>query len=229
VGKTPWRTIIGVASEVRRLGEDDDSSEFELYFPHDRTAGVMTAVRPMSRIAEFRTIVIRAGAPAAIVRRLPSIVYAIDPGVVISRTDLVAHQFADAIARPRVVFLMLSVFAGFGLILAAAGLYGVLSCVVAQREREIGVRLALGAEPRCVGALILRNGLTLASAGLAIGLAAALVLTRSMRVLLYEVEPWDPAAVTLVSLVLAASALAACWRPAARAMRVDPVLLLRQE
>jgi ABC-type antimicrobial peptide transport system permease subunit len=142
---------------------------------------------------------------------------------------LVSHQFAEAIARPRVVFLMLSVFAGFGLILAAAGLYGVLSCVVAQREREIGVRLALGAEPRCVGALILRNGLTLASAGLAIGLAAALVLTRSMRVLLYEVEPWDPAAVTLVSLVLAASALAACWRPAARAMRVDPVLLLRQE
>ena len=98
-----------------------------------------------------------------------------------------------------------------------------------QRHREIGIRLALGAKPEAVGRLILRNGLLLTALGLAAGVGLALVLMRFMRTLLYEVEPTDPVSVAVVVVVLAIVAMIASWRPARRAMRVDPVTLLRQE
>jgi ABC-type antimicrobial peptide transport system permease subunit len=121
------------------------------------------------------------------------------------------------------------VFSGFGLVLAAAGIYGVLSYAVVQRRREIGIRLALGARPESVGRLILRNGLTLTVIGLTAGIGLALVLMRAMRSLLYEVEPTDPASVAFVAALLFGVAALASWRPARRAMRVDPVSLLRQD
>jgi len=123
---------------------------------------------------------------------------------------------------------MMVILGGLGLVLATAGIYGVLSYGVAQRRREIGIRLALGAQPRSVGRLILRNGLVLTTIGLAIGLVAALALVRVMRTLLYEVEPTDPVAVGGVTLLLLATAIVASWRPARQAMRVDPVALLRE-
>jgi putative ABC transport system permease protein len=121
------------------------------------------------------------------------------------------------------------VFAGMGLVLAAAGIYGVLSYAVVQRRREIGIRLALGARPEMVGRLILRNGLVLTGIGLVVGVALAAALMRVMRTLLYEVEPTDPMSVGVVVIVLLTVAAVASWRPARRAMRVDPVALLRQE
>ena len=113
--------------------------------------------------------------------------------------------------------------------LAAAGLYGVLSHLVTQRMREIGIRLALGARPEGVFQLILRNGLSLTMIGLAIGLGASYYLVRVMRAILYEVEPSDPMAVVGASVLLLLTALVACWRPARRAMKVDPVSLLREQ
>jgi ABC-type antimicrobial peptide transport system permease subunit len=104
----------------------------------------------------------------------------------------------------------------------------VLSYGVAQRRREIGIRLALGAQPQSVGRLILRHGLVLTTIGLAIGLVAALGLVRVMRTLLYEVEPTDPLSVAGVALLLLMTAAVASWRPARQAMRVDPVSLLRE-
>jgi len=104
----------------------------------------------------------------------------------------------------------------------------VLSYLVAARQQEIGIRLALGARPQRVGMAIMRNGLTLTAVGLVVGLAAALMLVQTMRTLLYEVEPSDPASIAAVAAVLLATALAACWRPTRQAMRVDPVNLLRE-
>ena len=123
---------------------------------------------------------------------------------------------------------MMVILGGLGLVLATAGIYGVLSYGVAQRRREIGIRLALGAQPQSVGRLILRHGLVLTTIGLAIGLVAALGLVRVMRTLLYEVEPTDPLSVAGVALLLLMTAAVASWRPARQAMRVDPVALLRE-
>lgn len=127
------------------------------------------------------------------------------------------------------MLVLLLVFASIGLVLAAAGIYGVLSYLVTQRMREIGIRLALGARPESVFRLVLRNGLTLTVAGLTIGLAASFFLVRVMRSILYEVDSSDPVAVISVSALLLATALVACWRPARRAMQVDPVSLLREQ
>jgi ABC-type antimicrobial peptide transport system permease subunit len=149
--------------------------------------------------------------------------------VVIWELESVEQQFADAVARPRIVLLLMSVFAGFGLVLAAAGIYGVLSYLVAERRREIGIRLALGAQPGNVGRLILGNGLRLTAIGLVLGVVAALGLVRVMRSLLYEVEPTDPASVAAVVAILLATAVVASWWPARRAMQVNPVTLLREE
>jgi predicted permease len=230
VGDSPWRTVVGVVSEVRGRDEEATSTNGpQLYYPRDQVDGVMRAVRPTSEIAETRTVVVRASALDAVVARLPDLVHAVDPLVVVAGTRRVEQEFSDAIARPRIVFFMMATFAGFGLLLAVAGLYGVLSHLVAQRVREIGIRLALGATPRDIGRTILGSGLVLAGAGIAIGLAAAVALSRLMRTLLYEVEPSDPVTLLLVSAILLCVAMLASWWPARRAMRVDPVALLRED
>jgi predicted permease len=229
VGKGAWRVVVGVAAEVRRMSEDDDSREYEIYYPHDQVDGVMHAAGLPSQIAEYRPIVVRTTQPGTVAKEMPAAVHAIDGRVIVSTTTLAAHEFADAIARPRIVFVVMTGFAGAGLVLAAAGLYGVLSYLVSLRRREIGVRLALGASPRDIGRLVLRSGLGMAIAGLVIGLGAALGLVRLMRTLLYEVEPSDPLAVALVILLLLATTILASWRPARKAMKVDPVSLLKAE
>jgi ABC-type antimicrobial peptide transport system permease subunit len=193
-----------------------------------KTGDLSSPASPVSAIADYRTLVLRADEPATIVSSLAPAIHEVDPSVVIWKIDLVEHLFADAMARPRVVFVLMSVFALFGLMLAAAGIYGVLSYFVALREREIGIRLALGARPSTVGLLIVRNGLVLTATGLVVGLAGALTLVRVMRAMLYEVEPSDPLSVIVVTAVLAVAALAACWRPTRQAMRVDPLDLLRE-
>lgn len=226
-----WLTVIGVATTVRQgaLADSGRRDQAQMYMPIGHGASLARPVGPSSTIADSRTIVVRAVNPAAVIARLPQAVHDVDPHVVVGKRSLVEHLFSDAIARPRIVFLMMSVFAAFGLALAAAGIYGVLSCLVAQRLREIGIRLALGASPRQVGRLILQNGLGLTVTGLVVGIGLALMLVRVMRTLLYEVEPSDPVSVALVAGVLLATAFAASWKPARRAMRVDPVSLLRED
>jgi predicted permease len=225
----PWMTIIGVVSNVQDGTGAHGTSGSQLYKAFGRPSDAARPVMPGSTISAFRTLVVRAANPAAVALLLPGAIHAIDPLVVVDKREFVEHQFADAIARPRIVFLMMSVFALFALVLAAAGIYGVLSCLVAQRLREIGIRLALGASPRHVGRLILGNGLGLTAIGLAVGLVLALMLVKTMRSLLYQVEPTDPVSVALVSLLLFGTALLAAWKPMRRAMRVDPVNLLRED
>ena len=228
IGKGPWRTVIGVAAEVRRMSEDDDSKNYELYYPYDQVSNVMVAARQSSTIAAHRQIFVRGPRPGELFTPLARAVHELDSRVVVSGTTLVVRRFADAIARPRIVFVMMTVFSIFGLVLAAAGLYAVLSYLVAQRQREIGIRYALGARPRDVRRLILGSALTICAMGVVLGFAASAGLVQAMRTLLYEIEPFDPWSLTAVACLLTAAAVLACWRPMRRAMRVDPVTLLRE-
>jgi ABC-type antimicrobial peptide transport system permease subunit len=125
--------------------------------------------------------------------------------------------------------MLLGTFAGLALLLAAVGLYGVLSYSVGQRTREIGVRMALGAQSADVVSMVVRHGFKLASLGLLLGAAAAFALTRLLRTVLYEVSPFDPASFAAVAIVLALIGLFACWLPARRATRVNPIEALRAE
>jgi predicted permease len=135
----------------------------------------------------------------------------------------------NTIWQSRVWGLLLGIFSGIALVMAAAGIYGVMAYFVSQRTREIGIRLALGAQRRDVLKLILRSGMSLVAIGLAIGLAGALVLTRLLTTLLFEVSPTDPITFVAVSTCAILAALLACYIPARRATRVDPIIALRYE
>ena len=225
-----WLTVVGVSTEVRQLSLDDSETQFEWFQPLRIPPGVVTKPRvTTAAIIEYRSFVVRASDPDLVFTELSQAAHRLDNRVVVWKTSVVNDRYSEAVARPRVVLLLLLVFSGMGLVLAAAGLYGVLSHLVTQRMREIGIRLALGAKPEGVFQLILRNGLSLTLTGLIIGLGASYYLVRVMRTILYEVEPSDPAAVAGASVLLLLTALAACWRPARRAMKVDPVSLLREQ
>jgi ABC-type antimicrobial peptide transport system permease subunit len=137
--------------------------------------------------------------------------------------------FASNIANQRLVMMLLGAFAALALLLAGVGLYGVVSYSVGQRTREIGIRVALGATSSSVVRLMMNQGLKRASAGLFIGLAAALALTRLLQSLLFETSPHDPLTYGAVAVGLLGIAALACWQPARRAAKVDPVIALRCE
>jgi ABC-type antimicrobial peptide transport system permease subunit len=134
-----------------------------------------------------------------------------------------------AAARTTFTLLMLGIASAAALLLGAIGIYGVISYMVSLRTREIGVRMALGAEPGEIGRMISRQGLTMAGTGVAIGLVAALLLTRYLRTLLFEISPTDPVTLGSVSVGLLVVSLVASWLPARRAARVEPVVALRSE
>ena len=136
---------------------------------------------------------------------------------------------SNSIAGPRLQTMLLGAFGALGLVLACVGVYAVISYSVAQRVREVGIRLALGASPGMIRALVLREGMMLAGAGVALGILAALALTRYLSTLLYTVKTTDPSVFAGVSALLLLAAAAGCWFPARRATTVDPALVLREE
>jgi ABC-type antimicrobial peptide transport system permease subunit len=162
---------------------------------------------------------------AAIRREVKAAIPRVPPPVVRSMDEILA----DTVAQPRFQTWLLSLFGIVALALAVVGLSGVLAFVVAQRRREIGLRMALGAQRREVLRLVVAQGMRLALVGVTIGLAGALGLTRVLRGLLYEVTPTDPSTFASVSLLLLAVAVFACWLPARRAASVDPMEALRSE
>ena len=136
---------------------------------------------------------------------------------------------AQSLATRRLVLLLFGLFAGLALLLATVGIYGVLTASVSQRTRELGIRMALGATARDVGRLIVRQGLKLVLSGIVIGVVSALALQRVIGKLLFGISPTDPLTFTVIAFLLIGVALLACWIPARRATKVDPLTALRSE
>jgi putative ABC transport system permease protein len=212
--KDNWRTVVGVASRTRY--RDLRASQATLYVPD--TQLIVTA----------QSLVVRSTAPLS---QVASVVHeqvrAVDPAVRVPRIAPFGELLREPLARPRFYTFVLIVFGVSALLLSAIGLYAVIAASVRQRYAEIGVRLALGASPADVRAMVLREGMLLAAGGAAIGLVLALVVTRFLRGLLYEVSPLDPATLLMATVLLLGAAGVACYLPARIAARMDPLLALR--
>ena len=184
------------------------------------------AQAPMSMV----TVVMRtAGDPLAIASLARQTIRDIDPDVPISDLRSVDQVLSASVARPRLVMSLLLVFAGVGVVLGAVGVYGVIAYAVGERRREIGVRIALGAEPRTVAGSVVLHGLRYAAIGVALGLAGAFAATRAMQTLLFGVTPTDPLTFGALSAFLIAVAALASYVPARSAARTDPMVALRSE
>ena len=212
--KTP-REIVGVVGDVRTRGMEVDPVPV-IYVPH-------TQYGPESMIVVART----PGEPLAAVPQLSSVLKTVDPGVAISGVRTLDEVVSASVAEPRFRAVLLSIFAMVSLALAAVGLYGVVAFSVNQRRSELGLRMALGANPADVLRLVLREGMMPVAAGILIGLGGAAALARVMKTLLFGVDALDPVTFGAVASVLACVALAACYVPARRAMMVDPANTLR--
>ena len=175
-------------------------------------------------------LVVRAtGDPGALTGSVRQAVHALDPDVPLQKVATMRQLVLASVAQRRSTLLLIAVFAAVALLMAAIGLYGVMAYSVAQRTREIGIRVALGAQGADVLRLVVGRGLRLVVLGVALGLMAALALTRLMKNLLYEVSATDPLTFAGVAALLALVALAACYVPARRAAKVDPMIALRCE
>jgi predicted permease len=224
--QAPWQTIVGVAGDVvdGRLGEEPI---LHIYVPFAEATG-----QPANLAAFFRRMSVAAmteGDTASLVGPMRGAIARIDPALAVADVTTMSQVMADAAAPQRFSTAVLSVFAAGALLLAAVGLYGTLAFGVTQRTREIGVRVALGASRYEVLRLVVRQGMSLTILGLALGLAGALAVTRLMTGLLYETKPLDVGTFASVTGVLAAVALLACYLPARRAARVEPMAALRAE
>jgi ABC-type antimicrobial peptide transport system permease subunit len=174
-------------------------------------------------------VVRTSGDPAGLAPAVRREVRALDPDLPIYNVRTMAQRVDDSLARRRFSMLLLTLFAGLALGLAAIGIYGVIAYLVTQSTRELGIRMALGATPHGILLLILRHGLGVALLGVGAGVAGAFALTRFMRNLLFGVDAADPATFATVSLLLTAVAAAASYFPARRAARIDPMVSLRSE
>jgi putative ABC transport system permease protein len=214
-----WIEIVGVVGNVKHFGLDLPEQP-ALYSPY-------TQINSWKR---WMTFAVRTQAdPAAMTQAVKDQIWKVDAQLPITRAQTMDEVAATSFDARRFNMLLLTLFAGLALVLAAVGVYGVMSYAVTQRTHEIGIRMALGAQVGNVMRLIMKSGLVIAMVGVAIGLGGAFALTRLMRTLLFAVEPTDKATFAGVSICLLLIALAACYLPARRATKVDPLQALRYE
>jgi len=212
-----WRTIVGVVGDIRYNGLDD-SGEAAIYTPFSQTPFLWTYLM-------VRTI----ASPESVAASIEKAVSSVEAGLTAANLRPMKQLISATVAQPRLNALLLSIFAGLALLLAAVGIYGVVSYSVAQRTRELGIRMAMGAKTGDVLKLVVKQGMAAVIIGIAIGLAAAMAVTHLLESLLYEVSATDPATFIIISIVLATVALVACYIPARRATKVDPMEALRYE
>lgn len=212
-----WQ-IVGVFRDVRapEILKDSDYPEIDVPFYQSPWPGTVVAVRT-------------SGDPAAMQKSIAGAIHAIDPTLPLAQVRTMEQVMNEHLSGDRFSAVLYVSFAGVALLLAAVGIYGVMAFAVAQRTHEIGLRMALGADRARVLGLVLREGMTLAVAGLAVGLAGAWFVGRAMKSVLYGTGAIDYTALSVVAAVLLVSALLACWFPARRATTVDPIAALREE
>jgi len=212
---TPWLTVVGVVGRVKQYTLDADS-RIAMYFPHTQYPA-----RAMNIV--MRTDHDAASYASAARRELREV----DPGLPVSRERTMNARVEESLARRRFAMLLLTIFAVLALGLAVVGVYGVMAYLVSQGTRELGIRLALGATPRAILALIISRGMAVSAAGLLAGIIGAFALTRFMQSLLFQVEPSDPLTFVSIPVVLGVAALAATYVPARRAAQIDPLQTIR--
>lgn len=218
------REIVGIVGDTRELGLDSPAPP-TVFMPQSQMADDMTTYMDQAYKAAW---VVKTQAPLALtdVQRLARDV---DPAQPVVNLLPMSDVVSESVGQPRFMGVLMCVFAGLALVLAAIGLYGVISYSVTQRTHEIGVRMALGARPMDVLKMVMGQGLRHALLGVAVGLVASFAATRLLRSMLFGVQPTDPATFIAVSLVLTMVALAASYIPARRATKVDPIVALRYE
>ncbi|MGH9823640.1 MAG: ABC transporter permease, partial [Blastocatellia bacterium] len=216
--RSPWLIVVGVVGTVKQYGLDSDAQKMVVYAPHSQQpdGGMYVVTRTSLE-------------PAGLAKSIVGEVHAADPNVPVFDISTMDQRVQKSMARQRFSTVMLGAFAVFALILAAIGIYAVLSFLVTQGTHDIGVRLALGAERRGILILILSKGLTLAVIGAVVGVAGAAALTRVMAGLLYGISATDMMTFAAVTALLLFVASAACYFPARRAIRVDPMVALHYE
>jgi putative ABC transport system permease protein len=217
-GEQIWYEIIGVVGSVKQRGLDEEYRG-TLYIPYDQAP-------------PFRNLFLaaRTGAePTSITSAVREAIQTLDRNQPVSQVKTMERRIIESVAQRRFSVVLLGLFAAVALVMAASGLYGIISYLVSQRTHEIGVRMALGARARDVLKMVIRQGFGLALAGIAVGLSGALILTRWMKVMLYGVSATDPQTFALIALLLVAIALLACFVPARRATKVDPMVALRRD
>lgn len=215
--KNDFSQIIGVVADVKREGLDKSPLAMS-YWPHAELpfSSMMLAVRTE-------------GDPFARVPAIRDMVHRMDADLPLSDVGTMEQSLGDTVARQHFGAVLVGIFAGIALFLAAIGIYGVVAHAVSLRTREFGIRMALGAEVRNVWSLVFRQGLALSTVGVMLGVAGTLALTPLIRGLLFEVSAHDPGTIAAVAAFLMAVTLTACWIPAHRATRVDPLVALRYE
>ena len=216
-------TVVGVVRDVK-----EDRFNFRVrrpvwYLPYAQQTFAPPVTLPLELVVRTN------GDPGGLAAAVRTVVRAIDAEQPIGAVMPLREQLADVLIADRFSAVLIATLAAAGLLLAALGLYGVMAYTVGQRTGEIGLRMALGARPSDVLRLVVGQGFGFVAAGLLLGIAGAWILSRLLSSALYEVSPSDPATFGAVAAVLAASALVACWLPARRATRIDPMAALRCE
>ena len=215
--KQVWREIVGVVGNVKHQSLDAEAKP-EVYFPYQQYP------------KNFMSLVVRtASDPAGMMAAIRNQVLSIDKDQPVFDIKTMDQRIAKSVAPSRFVMLLLGIFSALALVLAAVGIYGVMAYLVTQRTREIGIRMAIGAQPRDVFRMVIGQGMMLALIGVGIGLVGAFGLTRLMTSMLFGVEPTDPVTFAIISVLLVLVALVACYLPSRRATKVDPTVSLRYE
>ena len=216
----PWMEIVGIIADVKQSLASESSSE--MYVPYRQADQVLP-------VLTLSLVVRTAGDPLAQTNSIRSVVHNIDPNQPVTAIRSMQENVAQSVSEPRFRTVLLSVFAGIALVLAAVGIFGVMAYSVAQRTRELGLRMALGASRGRVLQLVLINGVRLTLMGVAFGLVATFFLTRYVSSLLFNVPAYDPMTLVGVVTALIVISLCACYLPARRATLVDPIVALREE
>jgi len=217
-GNGKWSTIVGLAADVKNAGVDKPAGT-EVYFSHQQAG----AVRGMYLLVKTP------GSPQAIVSAVRAQIAQVDPTLPVSQVLPMSEVIDAATTRPRFLTVLLSLFSFIAVSLAAVGIYGVMAYTVAQRTQEFGIRMAVGAEGSDVLWLVLSQGMKIGLTGVALGAAGAFALTRLLRQLLFGIDSFDPATFAVTGVLLTFVILAACYIPARRATRIDPIVALRYE